>query len=251
MEELKFTIQTFEGPLALLLSLIKKNEMNICDMQIHVIFDQYMDYMHTMEKLDIDIACEFITMASELMLIKSQMMLPRAAEAKKRIDELKEAIMAYANAKNAAQYLREQMAKNEGVAYREPQEPEIGIPLNYELKVLERAFKRMLARDKIMKDVQQRAPEKTLENLFKKRVTPIPEKVISVMRYLHRYGETDFERIILNNDNRSDVVATFAAILELIKFQRVFLGGDYDNPTLILNKSHNTKGQAVNADVWN
>lgn len=250
MEQLNFTIETFEGPLDLLLTLIKKNEMNICNMQIHVIFDQYMDYVHTMEKLDVDIAGEFITMAAELMLIKSQMMLPRVAEAESPLKRLQMAVMEYAKAKNAAQYLREQMEKNDGVAYREPQEPEIGIPLSYELRVLERAFRRMFARGKVMKEIQQRAPEKTLENLLKHRVTPIPEKVVSVMRYLYRYGETDFERIILNNETRSDVVATFAAVLELVKFQRVFLGGDYDNPTLILNKSHNTKGEAVQPEVW-
>jgi len=251
MEQLSFTIESFEGPLDLLLSLIKKNEMNICNMQIHVIFEQYMEYMNALEKLDIDIAGEFITMAAELMLIKSQMLLPRAAEAESRLKRIQEAVMEYAKAKNAAQYLREQMEKNEGVAYREPQEPEIGAPLSYELRVLERAFRRMFARGKVMKEIQQRAPEKTLESLLRHRVTPIPEKVVSVMRYLYRYGETDFERIILNNETRSDVIATFAAILELVKFQRVFLGGDYDNPTLILNRSHSTKGEAVEAEVWN
>lgn len=251
MEQLNFTIQTFEGPLDLLLSLIKKNEMNICNMQIHVIFDQYMEYMRKMEQFDIEIAGEFITMAAELMLIKSQMMLPRVAEGESRLRKLQEAVMEYAKAKKAAEQLREQMEKNEGVAYRDPQEPEIGVPLSYELRVLERAFRRMFARGKLRKEVQQRAPEKTLENLLKHRVTPIPEKVVCVMRYLYRYGETDFERIILNNETWSDVVATFAAVLELIKFQRVFLGGDYDNPTLILNRSHNTKGEAVEAEVWN
>ena len=102
-----------------------------------------------------------------------------------------------------------------------------------------------------MKELQQRAPERTLENLLKHRVTPIPEKVVSVMRYLYRYGETDFERIMLNNETRSDVIATFAAVLELVKFQRVFLGGDYDNPTLILNRSHNIKSEEKNAEAWN
>ena len=70
------------------------------------------------------------------------------------------------------------------------------------------------------------------------------------MRYLYRYGDTEFEKIILNNDSRSDVVATFAAILELVKFQRVFLGGDYDNPTLVLNRSHSTRGEKREADAW-
>ena len=89
-----------------------------------------------------------------------------------------------------------------------------------------------------MKEMQ-RKPEQTLENLLKHKVTPIPVKVIAVMRYLYQYGETEFETILMNNESRSDLIATFAAILELVKFQRVFLGGDYDNPTLLLNMSHN------------
>ena len=77
-----------------------------------------------------------------------------------------------------------------------------------------------------------------LENLLKNKVTPIPVKVIAVMRYLYKYGETDFERILLNNETRSDVIATFAAVLELVKFQRVFISGDEENPTLTLNLKH-------------
>lgn len=237
MEKLKFNIETFEGPLDLLLSLIKKNEMSIFDIQIHVIFEQYMEYLQLMESLDIDIAGEFITMAAELMLIKSQMLLPRSEEEESPVKKLQIAVMEYAKAKHAAEFLRDQWAGNCGVAYREPAEPERGLPLHYELKVLERAFRRMLARSSMMKEIQ-RKPERTLENLLKHKVTPIPVKVIAVMRYLYQYGETEFETILMNNETRSDLIATFSAILELVKFQRVFLGGDYDNPTLILNMSH-------------
>lgn len=237
MEKLKFNIETFEGPLDLLLSLIKKNEMSIFDIQIHVIFEQYMEYLQLMESLDIDIAGEFITMAAELMLIKSQMLLPRSEEEESPVKKLQMAVMEYAKAKHAAEFLRDQWARNCGVAYREPAEPEKGLPLHYELKVLERAFRRMLARSSMMKEIQ-RKPERTLENLLKHKVTPIPVKVIAVMRYLYQYGETEFETILMNNETRSDLIATFSAILELVKFQRVFLGGDYDNPTLILNMSH-------------
>ena len=116
----------------------------------------------------------------------------------------------------------------------------MGLPLHYELNVLERAFKRMLARSSMMKEIQCR-PEQTLENLLKHKVTPIPVKVIAVMRYLYKHGETDFEDILMNNETRSDLIATFAAVLELVKFQRVFLTGDEDNPRLALNMSHDLK----------
>ena len=99
MEKLSFNIESFEGPLDLLLSLIKKNEMSIFDIQIHVIFRQYMEYLEMMEKLDIDIAGEFITMAAELMLIKSQMLLPRTAEEESPVKRLQIAVMEYAKAR--------------------------------------------------------------------------------------------------------------------------------------------------------
>ncbi len=237
MEKLSFNVETYEGPLDLLLSLIKKNEMSIFDIKIHIIFQQYMEYLAMMEKLDIDIAGEFITMAAELMLIKSQMLLPRSEEEESPVKKLQMAVMEYAKAKNAAEFLREHWALNQGAAYREPQEPEIGQPLHYDLVVLERAFKRMLARSSMMKEIQRR-PEQTLENLLKHKVTPIPVKVISVMRYLYKHGDSSCEDVLMTNESRSDLIATFAAVLELVKFQRVFLSGDYDNPVLTLNMSH-------------
>jgi segregation and condensation protein A len=237
MEKLTFNFETYEVPMDLLLSLIKKNEMSIFDIKIHIIFKQYMEYLEMMEKLDIEVAGEFITMAAELMLIKSQMLLPRNEEEETPLKKFQMAVMEYAKAKNAAEYLRGQWADNSGAVTREPQEPEMGLPLHYELNVLERAFKRMLARSNMMKEMQRR-PEQTLENLLKHKVTPIPVKVIAVMRYLYKHGETEFETILLNNETRSDLIATFAAVLELVKFQRVFISGDEDNPTLTLNMSH-------------
>ncbi len=238
MEKLNFNVMDFEGPLDLLLSLIKKNSMSIFDIQIHVLFKQYMEHLEMMEQLDMEIAGEFITVAAELMLIKSQMLLPRnEEEGQSRLKQLQIAVMEYAKAKSAAENLRERFAGNSGSFTREPQEPERGLPLHYEISVLEKAFRRMLARSSMMREIQRR-PEQALENLLKNKVTPIPVKVIAIMRYLYKHGETDFETILLNNETRSDLIATFAAVLELVKFQRVLVKGDEDNPTLILNMSH-------------
>lgn len=249
MEKLNFNVQTFEGPLDLLLTLIKKNEMSIFDIQIHVLFKQYMEYLELMQQLDMDVAGEFITMAAELMLIKSQMLLPRnEEEGQSRLKQLQIAVMEYAKAKGAAENLRERFTQNSGSFTREPQEPERGLPLHYELSVLERAFRRMLARSSMMKEIQRR-PEQALENLLKNKVTPIPVKVIAIMRYLYKNGETEFEAILLNNETRSDLIATFAAVLELVKFQRVLVKGDEDNPTLILNMSHNIGRKDVQTET--
>ena len=77
MEQLVFKMEVFEGPLDLLLSLIAKHKMDIRDIQIAIIFDQYMEYVEAMKQMDMEIAGEFITMASELMYIKSRMQQPR------------------------------------------------------------------------------------------------------------------------------------------------------------------------------
>ena len=127
------------------------------------------------------------------MLIKSQMLLPRNEEEETPLKKLQMAVMEYAKAKNAAEFLRNRWESSSGSITREPQEPERGQPLHYEISVLEKAFRRMLARSNMMKELQRR-PEQTLENLLKNKVTPIPVKVIAVMRYLYKYGETDFVR---------------------------------------------------------
>ena len=80
MAELTYKLEQFEGPLDLLLSLIAKNKVNIEDIPISLICDQYMEYINEAQRLDMEVASEFIVMASELMLIKSKMLLPRTEE---------------------------------------------------------------------------------------------------------------------------------------------------------------------------
>ena len=77
---LSFKLEIFEGPLELLLSLITKNKVNIYDIPIALILEQYMDYLHTMEMFNMEIASDFIVMASQLMVIKSRMLLPKVED---------------------------------------------------------------------------------------------------------------------------------------------------------------------------
>ena len=103
METVTYRLDQFEGPLDLLLTLIQKNKVNIEDIPISLICDQYLEYLHAAENMDMEIAGEFIVMASELMLIKSRMLLPRAPEEEDdpRAD-LADALRRYQQAKQAA-----------------------------------------------------------------------------------------------------------------------------------------------------
>ena len=83
--ELTYKIEQFEGPLDLLLTLVQKNKMNIEDIQISVICDQYMAYIESMQEMNIDVSAEFIVMASELMYIKSKILLPRVRKTREKL----------------------------------------------------------------------------------------------------------------------------------------------------------------------
>src|SRR5476649_1503790 len=108
----KINIPMYEGPLDLLLDLIKKQEMNIHDIQISTITSQYLDYLHKLEQLDVDVSADFIYMAASLILIKSKMLLPPdpLATAEEQIDpraELVQRLVEHEKFKNATQLLYE------------------------------------------------------------------------------------------------------------------------------------------------
>ena len=106
MEALTYRLEAFEGPLDLLLSLIQKNKVEISDIPISLICDQYMAYITEAERLDMDLASEFIVMASELMLIKSRMLLPKVEEEEEDPRaNLAETLLKYQQAKAAAAML--------------------------------------------------------------------------------------------------------------------------------------------------
>ena len=115
-ESLNFKLEIFEGPLDLLLSLISKNKVDIYDIPISLILDQYLENLEMMRKMDMDVAGEFITMASELMLIKSRMLLPKSPleEDVDPRERLAQALIEYKRAKEAAVMLNENYLKYAG-----------------------------------------------------------------------------------------------------------------------------------------
>ena len=106
--KLNFTLEIYEGPLDLLLALIAKNKINIYDIPISLIFEQYMEYIEKLAELDMEVAGEFLEMASRLMLIKSRMLLPKPENTEEAEDpraELAQMLIEYQRAKRAAEGL--------------------------------------------------------------------------------------------------------------------------------------------------
>ncbi len=244
MSELNFRLEVFEGPLDLLLSLIAKNKVDIYDIPIALILDQYMAYIEQMQLMDMEVAGEFIVMAAELMLIKSRMLLPKpelpSGEDEDPRAELARALAEYKRAKEAALYLSEQYARYAGRIAKEPEvfNSRSDLPEHIDLSLLEKAMQRVLIRNSNLPELA-RESERTIRRLLAAKVVPVSAKIMTVMRYLYRHGTSDFEDILMTASSRSELIAIFAATLELLKVQRVKMTVTEDERVLLtLNRTH-------------
>ena len=238
MEQLVFKMEVFEGPLDLLLSLIAKHKMDIRDIQIAIIFDQYMEYVEEMKRMDMEIAGEFITMASELMYIKSRMLLPKQEEDPR--EELVRVLMEYKTAKEVAKWLSEREDDFAGRFEKDTDEikPDRGILENMDARLLTKALEKLLLRMGERHKVEEERPMDKIAPIIKRPIVPVSHKVISVLRFMYRRRSAHFDELFEDATSRSEIVAIFYATLELLKVGRITLQkevGDVTNSNIILN----------------
>ncbi|MBQ2989155.1 MAG: segregation/condensation protein A [Clostridia bacterium] len=237
MGQLVFKIEVYEGPLDLLLSLIAKHKMDIKDIKISLIFEQYMAYVETLQRMDMEVAGEFITMASELMLIKSKMLLPR--QEKDPRAELVRALMEYKSAKEAAKWLSGQERNYAGRFEKDTDEirADREMPDPMDVHILSKALERMLLRMGERREEKRDDPIEAIHPIIKKQIVPVSVKVVSVLRFMHRRGTAHFEELFEKAQSRSEIIAIFYATLELLKAGRISLMktvGDITNSNVIL-----------------
>ena len=223
-EELTYRLDLYEGPLDLLLSLIAKNKMEIADIRITVIFEQYMAYLDRMKQMDLEIAGEFIVMASELMLIKSRMLLPHeeGTENDPR-REIADALMLYQQAKLVAKELRPRYDEYSGrfVKGTDDIPPEKGLPLNLDAGMLVKALESVLKRIKVAE--AQRKPSELVNPLIKHKVISVEEKIGEMCELLEEQEEASLFFLLKDSESRSELVARFMGVLELIKLRRILI----------------------------
>lgn len=253
MEEPKYKLEVFEGPLDLLLSLIAKNKVDIMDIPIALILDQYMEYIDKMHEMNMEVAGEFIVMAAELMLIKTKMLLPKpqkdGEEEENPRDKLARALIEYKLAKDAAGYLGDQYKLYGGRIAKLPEmfDRRGEIPEHIDYDLLQKAFSNMLERNKKLPELMVRS-EQALGNMLSKRSVPVSDMIYKAIRLLYRQ-EVDFDSMFASCDSRSGIVAMFAAILELLKSQRIYMREeDGEKIILWLNRKHK-RDTEENADV--
>ena len=223
-EQLTYRLDQFEGPLDLLLTLISKNKVSITDIPIAIICDQYMEYIEEAQRMDLEIASEFIVMASELMLIKSKMILPH--EEGNENDprrEIADALLLYQQAKLAATKLRPLYDEFSSRYVKGTDEvpPEKGLPMNLDPQMMIKALNAVLRRMRISE--AERKPTELVNPLIKRKVISVEEKITEMCELLEEQGEASLFFLLKDSESRAELVARFMGILELIKLRRILI----------------------------
>ena len=222
MEALTYRLEAFEGPLDLLLSLIQKNKVDISDIPIALICDQYMAYITEAERLDMDLASEFIVMASELMLIKSKMLLPKAEpEEEDPRAALAEALLKYQQAKAAAAILGKAYPKFSGRMVKDTDEISVDKTFVADQSVtsLCLAVRRIIA----YREEHPQADKVTFTPMIAKPIVPVEAKIVGILRHFEKKERVSMTALIEDAVSLPDMIAVFLGILELVKLRRIVL----------------------------
>ncbi len=224
-------LEVFEGPLDLLLHLIDKNKINIYDIPIALITEQYMEYINAMQEQDLDIMSEFLVMAATLLRIKSKMLLPiEETEEEEVLDprqELVERLLEYKMYKYASLELRDRQLDADRLIFKKSTlPPEL---LNYKEEVhpeellsdLTLAKLNTIFQSVIKKQNEKIDPVRSKFGKIEKEDVNLPKK----MRYVQEYGLShkrfSFRRLLEAQHDKMEVVVTFLCILELMKLGRI------------------------------
>ena len=235
-------MEDFEGPLDVIFELLSKNKIEIQDVSITAILEQYLAYLEEMKRLDMEIASEFITMASHLMLIKTKMLLSAAeqAEAESELDLLRSQLVERKR-KEAMEQIRVAVAELEPrneigrclfTKEPEPLKREKGYRYKHDVIDLLRALENIAERN----SRQLPPPTQNFMGIVGKEPYPIGRKTGEVLRQLLLRGVERLKHLFRGNKSRSEVVATFLAILDLCKTNAVTLEDDVngENPNVRL-----------------
>lgn len=222
MTELSFKLEVFEGPLDLMLSLIQKHKLNIEDIEISVLLEQFLLYLDRMREADIEIAGEFMEMAAHLILIKSAALLPKH-EAEQLKKELEGSLIEYAVCKAVAERLKARFIGAD-VFVREPESVPVDATylLHHDAYELYDAFAALSARSRML-EINRRPL--SLKPIVAQSYVSVFTKIVYVLRRIQYAGEIEVNTLY-KGQKRSEQVATFLALLELSKFGRVEFSDD-------------------------
>ena len=230
-------MQDFEGPLDLILFLLGKNKMEIQDISISLICDQYIAWLEQRQKMDLEVASEFVTMASHLIYIKTRMLLSiHDEEAMSEMEQLIATLEAhqrnenYLKIKAAVPALDDRYRYGRDYLTKVPEaiRPDKTYRYVHEKEDLLRAMTAVLSRS----DNKLPPPVSAFQGIVGREPYPVADKAGEIIHRLVSFGVTRFRALFKGNRSRSEVVATFLAVLELCKAHRVRLAGTEEDCTV-------------------
>ncbi len=241
-------MEDFEGPLDVIFLLLSKNKIEIQDVSVAAILEQYLAYLEEMKRLDMEIASEFITMASHLMLIKTKMLLSEAekAEAESELDMLRQSLVerqrkeAIEAIRTAVSFLEPRNEIGRCLFTKQPEPLKKDKTYRYQHDTADL----LKALDEITERNQRRLPPPTVnfKGIVGKEPYPITKKTGEVLRQLLLRGVEKLKNLFQGSRSRSEIVATFLAVLDMCKNNRVTLEDDIngENPTVRLLNQEET-----------
>lgn len=232
---LSYKIEGFEGPLDLLLQLIARNKLNIYDIPLTELIDQYLEQIKQFQNEEMEISSEFLEMASRLLYIKTVSLLPKHDEIVKLKEELTGELLEYM----VCQQIARQFANMQDGFDRFVRKPEeLEFDKTYELThssdVMYVSYLSAVGRG------QRKLPPSTapFTKIVAKKIVAVSTRIVFVIRNLWTGGSKKLCSLYRTSHSRSELVATFLAVLELCKANRVRIDGEADNAEITLIKEH-------------
>lgn len=224
--QLSYKLDVYEGPLDLLLNLISKNKINIYDIQISELLEQYMEQIERMRENQMDIASEFLAMASRLVYIKSAMLLPKYED---EAEELKKELSGQLIEYQLTKQIAEKMSKiyDFDTFYKDASPVKFDLTYNrkHDPADIVRGYIDAVGRGKR----KLPPPESAFSGIIERKIVSVNARIISVMRKLWHGKRVRYHELFTAANERSELVATFLAVLELVKGKRVRIDGDGDD----------------------
>lgn len=243
MDELTFTLEDFEGPLDLLLALIAKNKMDLHNIPIFVLIEQYTKTLEQYQEQRLDLASSFIEMAARLVEMKSYLLLPRSEEGERMREELTGQLIEYDLCKKMAEQLKG-MASNTYIAVRTPAQVtyDTEYTMQHDVQLLAKAWEELCGRKRL-----HRAPRaERFEKLVSAEYVSVSSRVVHILRNLVKSKGKKLAQLFVKTDGHSTTVATFLAVLDLVRHGRIRIE---DDTQITLSRNKLVK-QSEEAPQW-
>jgi segregation and condensation protein A len=215
-EAMQLSLPAFHGPLDLLLHLIEREELDVTEVSLLQVTEQYLAHLRSREQIDLGALADFIAIGARLLLLKSRALLPRDPDEvvaddddESDVRQLIEALQEYRRFKQAAEFLREREVGH-GTYRREVAPPDVPLPTGLDTVTLSSLVD-------VIREVLDRIPEEEPQSEIKREPVRLRDRMRSLVDTLQADGKTSFRALILSATSRTVVIVDFMAVLELIK----------------------------------